>query len=190
MSERSRRDLGLDKDDVSRAVKIAALSDQAKQAARDAGLDNNRAALLLAVKESTPEEQVAKVEEIAADKNSKASQPRQRATSGKAVTAADVKAHKEEIRERDAKIKTLKFQKQEAERRGDEFTQSADARKIEINLLSRDIEKLKEELDRIRQNCTCNGDLMSLPLSCVTNPRPWSNSSHRRRKNLPSRSTS
>ena len=81
-----------------------------------------RAALLDVVKESTPEEQVAKVEEIAADKKSKASQPRQQATSGKAVTAADVKALKEEIRDRDAKIKTLKFQKQEAERREDEST--------------------------------------------------------------------
>jgi len=53
--------LGLDKDDVQRAVKVAAIAPEAKQAARDAGIDDNRTALLAVAKEATPEAQVAKV---------------------------------------------------------------------------------------------------------------------------------
>lgn len=52
------RDLGVDKDDAHRAVKVASLSDEAKDAAREEGLDNNRSALLRAAKEGTPEAQV------------------------------------------------------------------------------------------------------------------------------------
>ena len=55
------RELGIDKDDAYRAGKVAALSDEAKQAVRDAGLDNNRSAMLEVAKEPTPERQVAKV---------------------------------------------------------------------------------------------------------------------------------
>lgn len=55
------RDLGIDKDDAHRAVKVANLSDDAKDAARDAGLDDNRSALLAASRETTPEAQVAKI---------------------------------------------------------------------------------------------------------------------------------
>lgn len=40
------RALGIDKDDAHRAVKVASLSPEAKEAAREAGLDNNRSALL------------------------------------------------------------------------------------------------------------------------------------------------
>jgi len=43
-------DLGLDKSDVQRAVKVASITDEAKQAARDAGLDDNRTALLVVAK--------------------------------------------------------------------------------------------------------------------------------------------
>lgn len=42
------RDLGLSEPDARRATKVAGLSDEAKQAARQAGLDNNRSALLAA----------------------------------------------------------------------------------------------------------------------------------------------
>jgi ParB family chromosome partitioning protein len=55
------RDLGTSTADVHRAVKIASISEEAKQAARDVGLDNNRRALLEVAKETTPEAQVAKV---------------------------------------------------------------------------------------------------------------------------------
>jgi ParB family chromosome partitioning protein len=58
-------DLRLDRADVQRAVKVASLSDEGKQAARDHGLDDNRTALLEVAKETTPEKQVAKVTEIA-----------------------------------------------------------------------------------------------------------------------------
>lgn len=40
------RELGIDKDDAHRAVKIDSLTDEAKAAARETGLDNNRSALL------------------------------------------------------------------------------------------------------------------------------------------------
>jgi len=62
------RDLKLDKDDVQRAVKVSSLSDEAKRAARDAELDDNRSALLAAAQETSPEKQVAKISEIAAAK--------------------------------------------------------------------------------------------------------------------------
>lgn len=39
-------DLGLAKSDVHRAVKIASITDEAKEAAREAGLDDNQSALL------------------------------------------------------------------------------------------------------------------------------------------------
>jgi ParB-like chromosome segregation protein Spo0J len=62
------RELNLDRKDVERAVKVASLSDEAKQAACDVGLDNNRSALLAVAKEATPEAQVAMVAEIKAAK--------------------------------------------------------------------------------------------------------------------------
>ena len=45
------RDLGIEKEDARRATKVAALSDEAKQAAREAGLDDNRSALLQAARQ-------------------------------------------------------------------------------------------------------------------------------------------
>jgi ParB-like chromosome segregation protein Spo0J len=55
------RELGIDEDDGRRAVKVASLSDEAKDAAREVGLDDNRSALLAASREPTPEAQVAKI---------------------------------------------------------------------------------------------------------------------------------
>lgn len=52
------RELGLAEADARRAVKVASLAPEAKQAARDAGLDDNRTALLAAAKHSEPEQQV------------------------------------------------------------------------------------------------------------------------------------
>lgn len=52
------RELGIDRDDAHRAVKVASLSDEAKQAARDVGLDDNRSALLAAARETEPAKQV------------------------------------------------------------------------------------------------------------------------------------
>jgi ParB family chromosome partitioning protein len=62
------RELGISKVDAHRAVKTASISDEAKQAALDAGLDDNRTALLAIAKEATSEAQTAKVAEIAATK--------------------------------------------------------------------------------------------------------------------------
>lgn len=62
------RELGIEETDAKRSVKVASLSAEAKEAARESGLDNNRSALLKAAKEPTPEAQVAKVAEIAAAK--------------------------------------------------------------------------------------------------------------------------
>lgn len=55
------RDLGMTRDAVSRAVKVASLSPEAKDAARAAGLGENQQALLAAAKAKTPEKQVAAI---------------------------------------------------------------------------------------------------------------------------------
>jgi ParB-like chromosome segregation protein Spo0J len=52
-------DLGMSREDVRKAVKVASLSEAAKEAAKEVGLDDNRTALLAAAKEATPEKQVA-----------------------------------------------------------------------------------------------------------------------------------
>lgn len=63
------RELNIDKDDAHRAVKVASLSDEAKEAAREVGLDNNRSALL-AVAAAKKEEQADKVRELASRRTS------------------------------------------------------------------------------------------------------------------------
>jgi ParB/RepB/Spo0J family partition protein len=57
------RELGVDKDDAHRAVKVASLSDEAKDAAREHHLDNNRSAMLAAASKPTVAEQVAVINE-------------------------------------------------------------------------------------------------------------------------------
>jgi len=52
------RALGITRKEVERALLIAALAPEAKQAAVEVGLDDNQAALLDAAKEKTPEAQV------------------------------------------------------------------------------------------------------------------------------------
>jgi ParB-like chromosome segregation protein Spo0J len=64
------RELGIDKDDAHRAVRVASIAPEAKEAAREAGLDDTRSALLTVAKES-PDQQVAKVTEIAKSKRAK-----------------------------------------------------------------------------------------------------------------------
>jgi ParB-like chromosome segregation protein Spo0J len=59
------RDLGIDRDAASRAIKVASLSDEAKDAAREHGLDDNRTALLEAARETESAAQVAKIVERA-----------------------------------------------------------------------------------------------------------------------------
>jgi len=61
---RAARDLGMTREEVRRAKTIAALPEQTKQAARDAGLDDNQSALLKAAKAPTPEAQMAVLAEI------------------------------------------------------------------------------------------------------------------------------
>jgi ParB family chromosome partitioning protein len=52
------RELGIERTDAHRAIKVAALSPEAKAAAVETGLDDNRSALLEAAKEKEPEKQV------------------------------------------------------------------------------------------------------------------------------------
>jgi ParB-like chromosome segregation protein Spo0J len=79
-------DLGLDKSDVQRAVKVASISREAKQAARDAGLDDNRTALLAVAKEVTPEAQIAKVRAISSAKTAPKAENQPAATNALEVT--------------------------------------------------------------------------------------------------------
>ena len=60
-SEASRQ-LGLVRQDVHRARKVASLSEPAQEKARELGLDDNRSALLEAARETEPEEQVRTLE--------------------------------------------------------------------------------------------------------------------------------
>lgn len=57
------RELGIDRTDAQRAVKVASLSPEAKEAARETGLDNNRSAMLAAAKQSTPQAQVQTIQQ-------------------------------------------------------------------------------------------------------------------------------
>ncbi|MET4800849.1 ParB N-terminal domain-containing protein [Bradyrhizobium sp. LB11.1] len=57
LSEAS-RELGVERTDAVRAMKVAALSPEAKAAAKEAGLDDNRSALLAAARADTPSGQV------------------------------------------------------------------------------------------------------------------------------------
>lgn len=57
------RELGLERKDTERAVKVASITEQAKEAARRAGLDNNRSALL-EVARAAPEAQESVVQNI------------------------------------------------------------------------------------------------------------------------------
>lgn len=64
------RGLGLPEREVQRAVKVASISEQAKQAAISAHLDNNQSALLK-IAASQPAEQVEKVRELAAERDAR-----------------------------------------------------------------------------------------------------------------------
>lgn len=68
MASATAREIGANERDVRRAVKVASITPEAQQAARDAGIDDNRSALLKVAKEATPEDQVDKVKEIAESK--------------------------------------------------------------------------------------------------------------------------
>lgn len=61
------REIGISEPDARRAVKVASLTDEAKEAARDLGLDNNRTALLQAAK-AEPKKQAAVVRDYAEQK--------------------------------------------------------------------------------------------------------------------------
>ncbi len=58
------RELGLDKDELNRSVKIASMTSEAKQAAIDVGIDNNESKLLQ-IAEEEPEKQVGTVHRLA-----------------------------------------------------------------------------------------------------------------------------
>lgn len=55
------RELGVEESDARRSVRVSSLSDEAKDAARETGLDNNRSALLEAASKPTVAEQVAAI---------------------------------------------------------------------------------------------------------------------------------
>ena len=61
------KELGIERTSAQRAVKVDSLTDEAKEVAKEAGLDNNRSALLEAAK-SEPEQQADKLREIARHK--------------------------------------------------------------------------------------------------------------------------
>lgn len=65
------RELGIERTAAQRATKVAGLSPEAKAAAKETGLDKNQSALLKVANEA-PEEQAAKVRQIAEDRDAAA----------------------------------------------------------------------------------------------------------------------
>lgn len=61
------RELGIDRDTARRSMKVASLSPEAKDAARETGLDDNRSALLKAAS-APPEKQAEAIKQAAAFK--------------------------------------------------------------------------------------------------------------------------
>jgi ParB/RepB/Spo0J family partition protein len=82
---------------IERAMTIASLSPEAKAAARDAGLDDNRSALRKIAHEGAPEAQIAKVQEIAKGKATPKPNPWKRCIgtmkNGRAKTSKRMPAH-------------------------------------------------------------------------------------------------
>jgi uncharacterized ParB-like nuclease family protein len=68
--EAAARELGVERNDAHRAVRVASISEEAKDAARDAGLDDNRSALLK-VAAAPAAQQTAVVRELAERRASK-----------------------------------------------------------------------------------------------------------------------
>lgn len=104
VSSAAASELGVNAKDAQRAVKVAALSPEAKDAARAAGLENNRSALLAAASQPEPAAQVAKVHDIAASRTVKSVAQKTSplntlwSTSTMAAKAAFVEANISEIR--------------------------------------------------------------------------------------------
>ena len=65
------RELGVNREDARRAVKVSSLSPEAQEIAREAGLDDNRTALLAAAEHKTKEDQIRSLRERAAEKAAK-----------------------------------------------------------------------------------------------------------------------
>jgi len=68
------RELGVDRTQAQRAIKVAGLSQEAKQAAKAMSLEDNRSALLDAAKHSGADEQVAALRRKAEERNRRKSQ--------------------------------------------------------------------------------------------------------------------
>jgi hypothetical protein len=61
-------ELGVEETDAKRSKRVDSLSDEAKETARETGLDNNRTAMLAAARETTPAAQVAKLSDYKASR--------------------------------------------------------------------------------------------------------------------------
>ena len=92
--------LHLNREKIRNAKKIAALSQQAKDAVKEAKLSNRQTALLEIAKKRTPEEQVAQVEEIA--KRKKAKKARKKKDNLEKTTAPTLVPEAEMLEEADA----------------------------------------------------------------------------------------
>lgn len=157
------RELDLSEPEARRSIKVASLSPEAKDVAREVGLDDNQSALLAAARESEPRKQVAFL-------RSKPTERRQAlpkvaslaAKDGPASDIADLKkklaATKEKLSEKEAQRKAqeglatiMAQKKREAETRA--VYAEADRDKLQD-----DVEKLQAENDNLRNE---NADLRS-----------------------------
>lgn len=97
------KELGIDKDDAYRAVKVSGLTDEAKATAKEVGLDDNRSALLKAAKAQKEGKDASEVLRQIAERKSEA---RRQSTS--AAVLADEKRHRLEAPFSDEEIERLR----------------------------------------------------------------------------------
>lgn len=88
------RELGIDRHEVQRSVKIASLAPEAKEAARESGMDDNQTVLLKAASEATPEAQIATIRseaELRAEKTAEKKAQREQREAAPPMTQAAAK---------------------------------------------------------------------------------------------------
>jgi ParB-like chromosome segregation protein Spo0J len=104
------RELGIERTEAQRSIKIASITPQAKEAAREAGIDNNQSKLL-AVAAQAPEQQVGKVIELAKRRTRRAPEEiaaaKREQAQRQAAKQASLDSERREQADRDAAVTSM-----------------------------------------------------------------------------------
>jgi ParB/RepB/Spo0J family partition protein len=152
------RDLKIETTDVQRAVKVAGLSNKAKDAAREHKLDNNRSALLEAARETEPEAQVAKIANYNPKHYSRlkklnirnSAHEQNLPAASDSIPATDIKCLKDELRSRKDKMRNLKVLKDASDSHNNRLVDDLRDKAREARCLSERIEELQEENRKLK----------------------------------------